>query len=101
MNISVRALLLVGSASSFTDEHALADRTYTEAFLMTFKSFTTVEELTELLIQRFRIQPPDGLTPAELEEWSKLKQKVIQIRYVVCYSRYLGSLLISRLLVGL
>lgn len=61
----------------------LADRTYTEAFLMTFKSFTTAEELTDLLIQRFRIQPPEGLSPPELEEWSKLKQKVIQIRYVV------------------
>jgi son of sevenless-like protein len=64
---------------------------------MTFKSFTTVEELTELLIERFRIQPPEGLTPAELDEWSKLKQKVIQIRYVVCCKFYPGSSLPTRL----
>jgi len=59
---------------------ASADRTYTEAFLMSFKSFTTVEEVVDLLIARFRIQPPEGLAPTELEEWSRLKQKVIQIR---------------------
>ena len=49
---------------------------------MTFKSFTTVDELMDLLIARFRIQPPEGLTPAEHEEWGKLKQHIIQIRYV-------------------
>ncbi|KAF5318244.1 hypothetical protein D9611_014672 [Ephemerocybe angulata] len=62
-------------------EH-LTDRTYTEAFLMTFKSFTTVDELVDLLIARFRIQPPEGLTGAEREEWGKLKQHIIQIRVI-------------------
>jgi son of sevenless-like protein len=57
-----------------------ADRVYAEAFLMTFKSFTTVDEFMDLLIARFRIQPPEGLTPAEHEEWAKLKQHIIQIR---------------------
>lgn len=68
----------------------LADRVYAEAFLMTFKSFTTVDELLDLLIARFRIQPPEGLTPAEREEWAKLKQHIIQIRYASPRATYLN-----------
>ncbi|RXW21608.1 hypothetical protein EST38_g4250 [Candolleomyces aberdarensis] len=77
---SVRGGTVTALVERLTAHEHLADRTFTEAFLMTFKSFTTVEELTDFLIQRFRIQPPDGLAPAELDEWSRLKQKVIQIR---------------------
>ncbi|CAK5270285.1 unnamed protein product [Mycena citricolor] len=60
--------------------HEQADPTFIKSFLMTFKSFTTVDELFDLLVQRFRIQPPANLTPGEREEWGKLKQHVIQIR---------------------
>lgn len=49
---------------------------------MTYKSFTTLNELFDILVDRFRIQPPENLTPAELEEWGKLKQHVIQMRYL-------------------
>jgi len=47
---------------------------------MTFKDFTTLDDLFDLLVQRFRIQPPENLTPKELEDWTKLKQRVVQIR---------------------
>jgi son of sevenless-like protein len=47
---------------------------------MTYKSFTTLDELFELLVQRFWIKPPPQLAPPELEEWTKLKQHVIQMR---------------------
>lgn len=57
------------------------DMTYITAFLMTFKSFTTVDELFDLLVQRFWIQPPPKLTPPEREKWGKLKQHIIQSRY--------------------
>jgi son of sevenless len=53
-----------------------------KTFLMTYKSFTTLDELFELLVQRFRIQPPDGLDSRQLEEWCKAKQRIIQIRWV-------------------
>jgi son of sevenless len=49
---------------------------------MTYKSFATLNELFDLLVKRFRIQPPDNLNPRELEEWRKLKQHVIQMRLV-------------------
>jgi len=56
------------------------DPTFIKTFLMTYKSFTTLDELFDLLVQRFWIQPPDGLKPKELEEWTKLKQHIIQMR---------------------
>ncbi|KAM6494104.1 Ras guanine nucleotide exchange factor domain containing protein [Amanita muscaria] len=60
--------------------HDQMDTSYSKTFLLTFKSFTTADELFDLLVARFRIQPPANLTPEELPEWEKLKQRVIQIR---------------------
>ncbi|KAJ8501924.1 hypothetical protein ONZ51_g290 [Trametes cubensis] len=60
--------------------HELGDPTFIKNFLMTFKSFMTVDELFELLTKRFWVQPPSGLKPNELEEWTRLKQQVIQLR---------------------
>jgi len=47
---------------------------------MTFRSFTNVDDLFTLLVQRFRIQPPYGLEPKELDDWTKQKQHIIQMR---------------------
>ncbi|KAF5382528.1 hypothetical protein D9615_002804 [Tricholomella constricta] len=60
--------------------HDHADTTFNQAFLMTFKSFTTLDELVDLLAARFRIEPPPELKTNEREEWGKLKQHPIQIR---------------------
>lgn len=40
----------------------------------------TLDELFDLLVQRFTIQPPENLTPKELDDWIKLKQHVIRTR---------------------
>ena len=53
---------------------------------MTYKSFTTLNELFDLLVKRYRIQPPDGLKPKELEEWKNVKQYHIRLRSVSCIS---------------
>jgi hypothetical protein len=58
------------------------DQTFIKSFLMTFKSFTTVDGLFDLLVQRFWIQPPPKTTAAEREEWRRSKQHVIQVRFV-------------------
>lgn len=63
---------------------------------MTYKSFTTLNELFDLLVQRFYIQPPEGLKPVELDEWKKEKQMVIQMRYVLYLKMVLDLLLILR-----
>jgi son of sevenless-like protein len=58
------------------------DPAFIKTFLMTYKSFTTLDELFDLLVQRFLIQPPPNLTASELAEWKKLKQHIIQMRFV-------------------
>ncbi|KIY72491.1 ras GEF [Cylindrobasidium torrendii FP15055 ss-10] len=60
--------------------HEQSDPTYVKTFLMTFKSFTTVQELYTLLVERFRIKPPPELMGKDLENWAKMKQHVIQAR---------------------
>lgn len=49
---------------------------------MTFKSFTTLNELFDHLVQRFRIQPPEGLSPADLKLWNLKKKSIVQFRWV-------------------
>ena len=49
---------------------------------MTYKSFTTVDELFDLLVERFRIQPPANMTPSEHDDWAKHKQHIIQTRSI-------------------
>jgi son of sevenless-like protein len=55
---------------------------FNETFLMTFKSFSNVTELFDLLVERFRIEAPEGLTPEEHTVWVEQKQKPIRIRFV-------------------
>ncbi|KAK7056677.1 cell division cycle-related protein [Paramarasmius palmivorus] len=62
--------------------HDIADPNYSKAFLMTFKSFTTLDELFDCLVERFRIQPPPKLMPPETEQWVKMKQKIVQARVI-------------------
>lgn len=64
---------------SAIDPHCV-DTTFIKNFLMTFKSFMTVDQLFELLTKRFWISPPPNLKPTELEEWTRLKQQVIRMR---------------------
>jgi hypothetical protein len=40
----------------------------------------TLDGLFDMLVQRFRLQAPDGLQVWELEDWRQLKQYPIQMR---------------------
>ncbi|KAJ7252270.1 ras guanine nucleotide exchange factor domain-containing protein [Mycena rebaudengoi] len=53
---------------------------FIRSFMMTFKMFTAVDELFDLLVQRFWMQPPPELTPTEREIWGTRKQQVVQAR---------------------
>lgn len=61
---------------------------------MTFKSFTTLDELFNILVERFWIQPPDSLNAQELEDWKQNKQNIIRIRSV-CVGFYCGNSIIA------
>ncbi|EIW81292.1 ras GEF [Coniophora puteana RWD-64-598 SS2] len=60
--------------------HETRDTTFMKTFLMTFRSFTTLDEVFDFLVQRFYIKPPSNLKQEELEEWQKQKQQIIQMR---------------------
>ncbi|KAJ3558904.1 hypothetical protein NM688_g656 [Phlebia brevispora] len=62
--------------------HETADPTFSKNFMITFKSFMTLDELFELLVQRFWIQPPETLNSDELEIWTKQKQVMIRLRVI-------------------
>lgn len=62
--------------------HDKLDSNFNNTFLLTYRSFTTARELFELLVHRFGIQPPEGLSPADFEVWRERKQSPIRFRVV-------------------
>lgn len=60
--------------------HDYSDQTYLQAFLLTYRSFTTAAEFFGLLKKRFVIVPPIGLSNSELEEWNMQKRVPIRLR---------------------
>jgi son of sevenless-like protein len=73
-----------GMSATFMDAHEEltrgVDPKFTRAFLMTFKSFMTLGDLFDHLVNRFWIQPPPNLDSQELGEWKHYKQNIIRIR---------------------
>lgn len=62
--------------------HDKLDANFNNTFLLTYRSFTSARELFEMLVNRFAIQPPEGLTQGEYEMWQNSKQKLIRFRVV-------------------
>lgn len=59
----------------------IIDMGFNSTFLLTFKSFTTLDELFDGLVKRFYITPPANLSPNELKEWTEQKQVPVRFRY--------------------
>ncbi|KAH9933132.1 ras GEF [Epithele typhae] len=64
----VRAGTAMSLVERLTAHEALGDTSFNKNFLMTFKSFMTVDELFELLTKRFWITSPPNLKPTELRK---------------------------------
>ncbi|TFK21224.1 ras GEF [Coprinopsis marcescibilis] len=77
---SIRGGTLPALVERLTAYEQLADRAFTQAFLMTFKTFTSVDGLVDALIQRFRIRPPHGMSSIEHKRWALSKQHIVQVR---------------------
>ncbi|KAF8333499.1 ras guanine nucleotide exchange factor domain-containing protein [Cantharellus anzutake] len=78
---SVRGGTLEALVETLTT-HATRDNTFFDTFIMTFKSFTNLNELFDLLVARFEIKPPEGITPDEYEDWRVKLQAKVRIRAV-------------------
>ena len=72
---------LTGLVEQLT-RHDRLDAVFNGTFLLTYRSFTTAEELFELLGRRFSIQPPPGISQQGLAEWEDKKQKLVRFRVV-------------------
>ncbi|KAG9035607.1 hypothetical protein FRB95_011013 [Tulasnella sp. JGI-2019a] len=62
--------------------HTHRDAVFIDTFLITFKSFTTVDELFDMLVDRFNIPEPQGLTAEERTEWVNKKLTPIRFRVI-------------------
>jgi son of sevenless len=78
---TIRGGSLMALAEQLT-RHDKLDSNFNNTFLLTYRSFTTARELFELLVHRFGIQPPEGLSPADFENWRERKQSPIRFRVV-------------------
>ncbi|KAH7313277.1 putative cell division control protein Cdc25 [Stachybotrys elegans] len=71
--------------------HDKLDSNFNNTFLLTYRSFTTARELFELLVKRFQIQPPEGLSQQDYEIWQNRKQKLIRVRVVNILKNWFDS----------
>ncbi|TDL15520.1 ras GEF [Rickenella mellea] len=65
--------------------HDHRDPSFIKTFLSTYKSFTNLDQLFNLLLARFNIQSPEGLYPFELEEWIRLKRTPVRSRVIAAF----------------
>ncbi|EIN14378.1 ras GEF [Punctularia strigosozonata HHB-11173 SS5] len=68
---SVKAGTLAALVEHLTVESPslTAQQKFRHAFLMTFRTFASSEEVFDLLVERYRMDHPSGLNDEEFEEW--------------------------------
>ena len=71
--------------------HNAFDTNFNTTFLMTYRSFSSTEELLDLLSARFRIREPPGLTREEHQLWVDQKQMLIRFRVFNVLKTWLES----------
>ena len=77
----LRGGTLTGLVEQLT-RHDKLDSGFNNTFLLTYRSFTTASELFEMLVKRFSIQPPRGISAEDYLTWVDKKQKPIRFRVV-------------------
>ncbi|MCJ1311190.1 hypothetical protein MMC25_004861 [Agyrium rufum] len=71
--------------------HDRLDAPFNNTFLLTYRSFTTAPVLFEMLVERFSIQPPQGISPSDFQVWTDKKQKPIRFRVVNIMKTWLDT----------
>ncbi|KZT27559.1 ras GEF [Neolentinus lepideus HHB14362 ss-1] len=62
---------------------------FQNAFLMTFKTFATADEVFDLLVDRYQMDCSVGLTDEEFEEWKERKLRPTQSRVLTVLTRWI------------
>lgn len=60
--------------------HDILDYNFIATFLLTYRSFCSTDDFFDMLVKRFMIQPPEGLTSEEFEVWQEKKQTPVRLR---------------------
>ncbi|KAJ8701987.1 hypothetical protein PTI98_000737 [Pleurotus ostreatus] len=67
-----------------------SEESFRDAFLMTFRTFTTADTLFEMLVDRFRMNPPDDLTAdSQFSEWKEKKLQPTRNRVLTVFTVWL------------
>lgn len=85
---SIRGGTLTALVEVLTN-HKSINANFNTTILLTFRSFTTPEELFQELVKRFNIQPPEGLSKEEFSKWTEYKQKLIRLRIINVIKKWL------------
>ncbi|KAF8204304.1 ras guanine nucleotide exchange factor domain-containing protein [Mycena galopus ATCC 62051] len=65
------------------------EKTFREIFLTTFRTFTTANQLFELLVMRYYMERPEHITDAQAEEWTEKMQLPTQRRTLTLFTMWL------------
>ena len=79
-------------ASDTDDLAELAQyKTFTNVFLMTFRTFTTADHLFDMLVERFYLKPNESLTESEYLIWKASFRIPVQRLVLDIFSRWLEN----------
>lgn len=87
---TIRGGTLIGLVEQLT-RHDKYDFVFNNTFLLTYQSFTTANQLFDLLVARWNVQPMPGLTKEELTIWAERKQTPIHFRIVNVLKSWLDT----------
>lgn len=71
--------------------HSSLNASFNAAMMLTFRSFATPQELFHELVRRYGIQPPEGLSVEEFQQWTERKQKLVRLRVVNIMKKWLDE----------
>ncbi|KAG6857139.1 hypothetical protein H0H87_008709 [Tephrocybe sp. NHM501043] len=63
-----------------TPHDNLVDAAFSAVFFLTFRLFSSPEELVNTIIARYNIQPPKGLSEADIQFWQQRKGVPVRLR---------------------
>ncbi|CAG8638136.1 13751_t:CDS:2, partial [Acaulospora colombiana] len=88
---SVRAGTLPALIQRLT-MHSGIDEQFEETFIMTFKTFATIDQVVDRLVERYHIQPPALLEPKQLQEWKINQETPIHLRVIDIIRKILNTI---------
>ncbi|KAI9218854.1 hypothetical protein BC828DRAFT_387525 [Blastocladiella britannica] len=92
MDGNIAAGTLSALVERLTVHDAPVETSYTQAFLLTFRCFTTPAKFLAQLTDRFAMVPPDDLIEQEDEdEWTRKKQSPVRLRVINTLKTWLDA----------